>query len=103
MQTAKKVYKEKPFYINIKANDIYSNNVDEEILVQGIIDLYYINKQNEVVLVDYKTDYIRTENELIEKYKEQLNLYKQALENALNTKVKKTYIYSTYLGKAIEL
>ena len=36
-------------------------------------------------------------------YKEQLNLYKQALENALNTKVKKTYIYSTYLGKAIEL
>jgi len=42
-------------------------------------------------------------NELIEKYKTQLELYKQALEQALHKKVDKTYIYSVYLGKQIEL
>lgn len=41
------------------------------------------------------------ERELIDKYKKQLDLYKNALEEALKRKVSKTYIYSTYLGKEI--
>ena len=82
---------------------MYECNSDEKILVQGIIDLYYITKQGEIVLVDYKTDYVpeNDENYLIEKYKGQLNLYKRALEQALGKKVDKTYIYSTYLDKEI--
>ena len=39
--------------------------------------------------------------DLIEKYKEQLNLYKKAIENGLNMKVDKTIIYSIYLQKEI--
>ncbi len=105
LKTAKEVYKEKPFYININSNDIYINNASEEILVQGIIDLYYIDKYNNLILVDYKTDYVEIGREevLIDKYKKQLELYKQALENALNKKVEKTYIYSVYLDKPIEI
>ena len=97
------VEKEKPFYINIPASKIYDNEIEENILVQGIIDLYYINKNNELVLVDYKTDFVQNENELIEKYKVQLELYKTALEEALNRKVDKVYIYSTQLEKNIYL
>ena len=56
-------------------------------------------------MVDYKTDYVESgkEFELVGKYKSQLNLYKQALESALGTKVEKVYIYSVYLGKEIEI
>ena len=103
MKNAKEVYKEKPFYININAKDIYNVETSEKILVQGIIDLYYITHDNKLVLVDYKTDYIKNENELISKYKEQLELYQEALEAALHKKVDKKYIYSTYLGKAVIL
>ena len=104
LSEAKEVYKEQPFYINIPVKELYEINSNENILVQGIIDLYYITKQGEIILVDYKTDYVpeNQENYLTEKYTPQLNLYKRALEQALNKKITKTYIYSTYLGKEIE-
>ena len=73
-------------------------------MVQGIIDLYYIDEQDDVILVDYKTDFVKTdENELIEKYVGQLTLYKQAIEKATGKKVKEVYIYSTYLNKDIKV
>ena len=106
LKNAKKVYKERPFFINIPAKEIYGEEeLEEEILVQGIIDLYYINQNDEIILVDYKTDYVETgkESELIEKYITQLELYKRALEESLQRKVSKTYIYSVYLEKEIEV
>ena len=103
IKTAKMVEREKPFYITIPASELYGNNLQEEILVQGIIDLFYINSQDELILVDYKTDYITSKEELIQKYKKQLELYKRALEEALDKKVSKIYIYSTYLDKEIAI
>ena len=105
LKEAKRVYKEQPFYINLTANEIYKNGVEENILVQGIIDLYYINKNDEIILVDYKTDYVENgkENELIDKYEKQLNIYKRALEQTLEKNVKKCYIYSVYLDKLIQV
>lgn len=96
LKSAKEIYKEQPFYINIPAKDVYDDANDEMILVQGIIDLYYINDKNELILVDYKTDYIpkgKTVN-LEEKYRVQLDLYKKALENSLKRKVDKAMIYA---------
>jgi ATP-dependent helicase/nuclease subunit A len=105
LKHAKKVYKEQPFYINVKSNEIYNDESDEDILVQGIIDLYYIDQNDEVILVDYKTDYVEKENEieLVKKYSKQLEIYKRALEQGLNKKVKKSMIYSVYLEKLIKL
>lgn len=105
LQQAKEIQREKAFYIQIPAKEIYQKELTENILVQGIIDLYYINKKGELILVDYKTDYVEkgNEKELVIKYRKQLDLYKQALEEALNRKVEKSYIYSTYLGKEIEI
>ena len=105
MRTAKVVEQEKAFYLNLKANEIYQNNAEDEILVQGIIDLYYITNNDELVLVDYKTDYVENNNEqsLKDKYNIQLEIYKKALEESLNRKVDKVYIYSTWVNKEIEI
>ena len=105
MLQAKGVQREKPFYINIPAKEVYGKDIDEKLLVQGIIDLYYVSQNDELVLVDFKTDYVENRNEqiLIDKYSTQLELYKRALESALGRKVDKVYIYSTYLEKEVQL
>ena len=78
-------------------------DVNENVLVQGIIDLFFIDKDGKVILVDYKTDYVQNENELIEKYSQQLSLYKKAIEKSLNVRVDKVVIYSIYMQKEIEI
>lgn len=104
LKEAKEIQKEKPFYINIPAKEIYEEETEENILVQGVIDLYYIDKFDKLKLVDYKTDYVENndENQLIDKYRNQLELYSKALEESFRKKVDKKYIYSVYLGKEIE-
>ena len=105
MTHAHVVQREKAFYISIPAKEIYDECLEENILVQGVIDLYYVNAQNELILVDFKTDYVENRDEqiLVDKYKVQLELYKRALEEALQRKVDKVYIYSTYLEKEIKM
>ena len=103
---AKEIHREIPFYLNINSGEIYERT-NEPILVQGVIDIYYISKNDELVLVDYKTDYIKEKEtgkeELTQKYKSQLDLYKRALEKALKRKVEKTYKYSTSMNEYIEV
>lgn len=96
LKHAKEVHKEAPFYINIPAKELLKEAEKSEklILVQGVIDLYYINQKNELVLVDYKTDYVPKgkEKEIVEKYRRQLEIYQRALESALQRKVTKVQI-----------
>ena len=76
----------------------YSNSI-----IQGVIDLYYINENGNIILIDFKTDRIENEKEFIDKYKIQLDIYKDALETLTKYKVEKKYIYSFYLDKKIEV
>ena len=73
------------------------------IIIAFIITILVYNKNDEIILVDYKTDYVSNNNgkELIDKYNGQLSIYKKALEQALNKKVEAVCIYSTYLEKEI--
>lgn len=104
IQNASVVEKEKAFCMKVKAKELYENANDEEILVQGIIDLYAVDEDNKVILVDYKTDFVESdEKELIEKYKKQLDIYKKAIEAGLKKDVKEVYIYSLYLNKEIRI
>ena len=105
LKKAKEIAKEQAFYLQIPAKEIYGNHAEEPILVQGIIDLYYISEKGELILVDYKTDYVEKgkEEELVEKYRKQLTLYQRALEQAKKKKVDKIYLYSIYLQKSIEV
>ena len=96
LRQAKEVHKEQPFYINIPAKDVVSEaeNSKKNILVQGIIDLYYIDENDNLILIDFKTDYISNEpnakEKILDNYKVQLEIYKTALEQALGRKVNKT-------------
>lgn len=97
LKNAKEIHKEVPFYINVPARAIYDEaEENSQILVQGIIDLYYIDKDDNLILVDYKTDYVPNGNikVLEEKYKVQLDLYKKAIEEAIGKKVSKAMIWS---------
>lgn len=102
IRKANQVLKEQPFYTYIKAKEIYEVESEEPILVQGIIDLYFI-EDNDIVLVDYKTDNVNDAKILVDRYAKQLSLYKKALEEATGKKVKEVYIYSTKLNTEILL
>ena len=101
LKTAEIIEKEKPFYTRVSVRDAYGIESDEMILVQGIMDLYFIDKDSKLVLVDYKTDFVKDGNELVERYEVQLKMYKSALEEALKREVDEVYIYSTCLGREI--
>lgn len=74
----------------------------EGCLVQGIIDAYFI-EDDEIVVVDYKTDRLDEKVEFVDKYKIQLDYYANALERVLEKKVKEKVIYSTYLKECITM
>jgi len=100
-QAAGKLYKEKQFVIGIKACELYPDqNSEELILVQGIIDAFF-EEDNELVILDYKSDAVGDEKQLADRYKVQLIYYKKALEQILKKRVKEMIIYSLYLGKEI--
>ena len=74
----------------------------EMVLIQGIIDAYF-EEDGEIIVLDYKTDRVRTEAELKDRYQEQLRLYTKALEQITRKKVKEQIIYSFTLCKEIHL
>lgn len=98
-----KLFKEQQFIIGIKARDISSDfNSDELVLVQGIIDVYF-EENGEIVLVDYKTDKVNDESLLIKRYSNQLNYYQRAIEQTTKKRIKEKIIYSFNLNRAITL
>lgn len=102
-QKENKVYKEKQFVIGIKASEVYlEQDSDELILIQGIIDVFF-EEDGELVLLDYKSDRVKDERQLIDRYRIQLTYYKKALEQILSKRVKEMVIYSLYLGKEIRV
>lgn len=95
--------REAKFVMGIPACDIDSKyESDENVIVQGIIDAYF-KEDNQIVIVDYKTDYVESINELCDKYKVQLDCYAKAIEKITDMKVKEKIIYSVHLSDSISL
>lgn len=103
---AGEVQREVPFNHLRPAVEIWDGaaEADENLLVQGVIDLFF-HEGDEIVLVDFKTDYITSENrkELIDYYKPQLKLYQEALETIQGIKVKESYLYFFGIDEAVLL
>lgn len=98
-----KLYKEQPFVLGVDASEIYPGEKSGEIiLVQGIIDVYF-EEEDGLVVLDYKTDRVKTGKELAEKYHAQLDYYAQALEQLLQRPVKEKIIYSFTLEEEISV
>ncbi|WP_029320317.1 helicase-exonuclease AddAB subunit AddA [Butyrivibrio sp. AE3004] len=98
-----KLFRESPFMMGISANLVNPKFPEsEQVLIQGIIDVWF-EEDDGIVLLDYKTDKVRRAEELVEKYKVQLDYYQQALERIVQKKVKERVIYSFTLGETILL
>ena len=75
---------------------------EDEVLLQGIVDAFIVEDDG-IILVDYKTDRVKREEELRERYRKQIMLYSDALEAILGKRVKRRVLYSFYLAKEVEI
>lgn len=103
LKNAKRVYKELPFSKFIDANRIYKSVKNEKIITQGIIDLIFIDENDKLILIDYKTDKLFDESIIKDRYSVQIALYKEAAEEILKRKVNESYLYMLTAGKIISI
>ncbi len=97
------LHREQPFVMSVPALEISADYPEDEIiLVQGIIDCFFM-EDGEIVLVDYKTDRVRDERELIDRYSLQMNYYSRSISKTYGTNVKEIILYSFYLQKEVKI
>ena len=100
---AKRIEREMPFSMLFEGKRVYDTLEDgENLFLQGIIDTAF-EEDGEWVLVDYKTDRVKSGEDLIKRYKIQMDLYKEALQRLTGMPVKACYIYSFRLHDAISI
>ena len=113
---AENIHKESTFIMYMTPNEVAQLNgilpekfwgsnykkVEDRILINGIIDLYF-KDGDDYVLVDYKTDNVESMEELVERYEVQLKFYKKALEMNYNIEISELVIYSLKLNSQIIL
>lgn len=118
LRNAKKSYREQRFNILLPASHFTQDEAfkadinEEEILVQGVIDLFFEDKDGHIILCDYKTDHLtpeelKNENLVAQKMKnrhgKQLEYYAMAIERLIGRRPDKILIYSLPFGKAVEI
>lgn len=92
------VYRELKVSSFVPACTIENVKSEAKIFIQGIADCVFEEKDG-LVLLDYKTDHVKNETELLERYEKQLAFYKSAVEKTLKKPVKEVYLYSFALSK----
>ncbi|MEE0945687.1 MAG: helicase-exonuclease AddAB subunit AddA [Acutalibacteraceae bacterium] len=80
--------------------DLPEHLKNEKIVIQGAVDCVFVEDDGAVV-VDFKTDRVKREKQLIDSYAMQLDIYAQACEKILDMPVKEKIIYSLVLDKCI--
>lgn len=107
-----KVYREQRFIIAVSPEEMvqesplpvvdHTRSHHQFVMIQGIIDLYF-EEEDGLVLIDYKTDQVSKDEELIVRYQTQLDSYEKALEQMTGKLVKERYLYSFAMGKMINV
>lgn len=97
--------------ILVKIDDILQKNDFPELemyrnsdaMLKGVIDLYFEDSEGNIILIDYKTDKMKKEDDFIKRYKNQLALYAAALECITGKKADNIFIYSFVLSRRIRI
>ena len=103
MQRSPLVMREKKFTVEVPVQTLYPEMTafpDETMLIQGIADCAFL-ENGALVVVDYKTDRLDTDEQFIEKYAGQVGIYKMALSMCTDYPVRETLLYSFHLHRAI--
>jgi len=96
------VEKEYEFVILDNLEMLQHAKLIEPSYIQGVIDLY-IENNDKSVIIDFKTDKVTSEQDLINEYNSQLAVYKRGIELSLNKENVEVYIYSFSLEKLIKV
>ncbi|MBC8015155.1 MAG: PD-(D/E)XK nuclease family protein, partial [Sporomusaceae bacterium] len=99
-----KVHRELPFSLMLPAErfDDEMTGSGEDVFIQGVIDALFVEDDG-LVLLDYKTDWVKESAELAERYAVQLNLYAEAVERIYKQPVKEKYLYVFSTKEAVRL
>ena len=118
IKNAKRVYREQRFNIFLPAANFTEDKEkaallqNETIAVQGVIDLFFEEKDGSIVLCDYKTDYLTREEmaapplaaaKLRARHAQQLTYYAMAIEAMLGRTPREVLIYSLPLGDTVRV
>lgn len=98
MFKSNKIYREIKVASFVPVCEIENTDFQNPVLVQGISDCVF-EENGELVVVDYKTDRVENEQQLLERYISQLMFYKSAVSKTLKKPVKQVVLYSFYLNK----
>ena len=108
------LFLERAFVFGDKPSNLFAGLMEEEdsekidieqeplVMVQGIIDAFFMEEDG-IVLVDYKTDRVKTKEQLADLYRKQIDIYADAISRAYNMPVKERYLYSFSLGDVVEV
>ncbi len=103
IQPNTKIFKEQQFIIKDQHCNLIDGSSDEtKVMVQGVIDLMLVTG-GKAIIIDFKTNRTNNIDDLKNKYKLQLKLYKYALSHGKNVDVEETYLYSFFLNKLIKV
>ncbi len=97
----KKLFREQDFIVNIAAKKVFDTDSDEEVLLQGVIDLLAVSEDG-AEIIDYKYSSLAADS-LKRKYSAQLNLYAYAVERALGLKVVRKTLVNIFTGETAEV
>ena len=105
MRAAKAVYRELPFGRLLPAHRYYTEatNEDDQIFLQGIIDVLFEEENGDYILLDYKTDRKISAATARERYQFQIDLYCDAVETILGKEVKERYLFLLDTGREVRL
>ncbi len=103
IKTADTVLREARFIYEMPIYEI-DNSIqsDEKVTVQGVADCVIV-KDGKITVIDYKTDRVNNEDELIERYNAQLKLYAKAMNNTFKLPINDCVIYSFALGRGVSI
>ena len=101
---AKTCQREFKFSLLVDAADYFPEAPGEELLLQGVVDLWFEDEQG-VTVVDFKSDRIvpGTEAEKAEDYRPQLTAYSKALQTILGVEKVRTVLWFFKTAAAVEL
>lgn len=105
---ADSLQREAPFSMLLRGDQLFTQlTADEKILIHGIIDGYFETADG-LVLFDYKTDHVKGDNpvaiqQVVDRYRGQVNLYARALTSIKHQKVAHKVLYLLDIGKMIEV
>lgn len=106
LRRSARVEREFKFSLLAPAADYYPEaEPGEEVLLQGVVDCWFVEEDGSVTVVDFKTD--RVAQDGVDRraldYRPQLDAYSRALSQAAGVAVKRRYLWFFSAGRAVEV